>query len=72
VENHGAYLLPYHVTYNAVKFDVKTSMHLFLNSHGLGNHVLNKQQVQLAATVDGVNLLWNVTQVSGGLKIVEP
>jgi len=34
--------------------------------------VINKQQVQLAATVDGGDLSWNVTQVSAGLKIVDP
>ena len=55
-----------------VKFHVPTATQVILNSHGLWNRVLKKEQMQLAVTVDGGNLSWNVTQVSAGLKMVDP
>jgi len=72
LESHGAELLPFTVSDNAVKFDVRTATQFILNSHGLWNKVLNKEHVQLAATVDGGDLSWNITQVSAGLKMVDP
>ena len=71
LESHGANLLPYTVTENAVKFDVKAASKFLLDRHGLWDLVLNKEQVRLAATVDGGELSWNVTQVSAGIKIVD-
>lgn len=72
LESHGAELLPYHVTNNSVKFDVCIATQFILDRHGLWCHVLDKDHVQLAATVDGGSLSWNVTQVSAGVKLVDP
>jgi hypothetical protein len=33
--------------------------------------MLNQERVLLAATVDGGDLAWNITQVSAGVKIVD-
>jgi hypothetical protein len=72
LESHGAQLLPYQVTNNSVKFNVPIATQFILDRHGLWGHVLNKDHVQLAATVDGGSLSWNVTQVSAGVKVVDP
>jgi len=72
LESHGAELLLYHVTNNSVKFDVCIATQFILDRHGLWHHVLDKDHVQLAATVNGGSLPWNVTEASAGVKLVDP
>ena len=40
--------------------------------HGLWEHVSNNQEVMMSATVDGGELAWKLTQVSAGIKMVDP
>jgi hypothetical protein len=71
LETYGRDILPFSVTSNSVKFDVATAVKFLLEKHGLWGRVLNQENVLLAATVDGGDLAWNVTQVSAGIKMID-
>jgi hypothetical protein len=71
LESFGKDLLPFTLTANSVKFDIPTAVQFLLEKHGLWGHVLADQHVLLAATVDGGDLAWNVTQVSAGIKMID-
>ncbi len=51
----------------SIKFDVHTAIKFLMEKHGLWQRVLDGQQVQMAATVDGGELAWKLTQVSAGI-----
>lgn len=72
LEDYSRDLLPYELTENSVKFDVQTAVQFILQRHGLWEGVLNKEKVTFAATVDGGELAWKITQVSAGIKMVDP
>ncbi len=72
LENYGATILPYELTSNAVKFDVRIADRFILEKYGLWHYVENKESVIAAATVDGGELAWKLTQVSAGIKICDP
>jgi hypothetical protein len=65
-------ILPYVITSNSIKFDVHTAIKFLMEKHGLWQRVLDGQQVQMAATVDGGELAWKLTQVSAGIKLIDP
>jgi hypothetical protein len=71
LEEYGKDISPYRITENSTKFDVKTTIKFLLERHGLWDRVLNREHVLLAATVDGGDLAWKVTQVSAGKKMVD-
>ena len=71
LESYGKELLPFILTANSVKFDVSRAIQFLLEKHGLWGHVLNDEHVLLAATVDGGDLAWNITQVSAGIKMID-
>ncbi len=54
-----------------MKFDVPTATTFLLKKYKLWNYVEYKQNVLLAATVDGGQLAWKLTQISAGIKIVD-
>lgn len=53
-----------------MKFDIPTATKLGLEKYKLWNYIKNNQKVLLAATVDGGQLAWKLTQISAGTKIV--
>ncbi len=67
-------MLPYTLTENSVKFDVKTDVRFLFEHYGLACAFENdpRKFVTVAATVDGGDLAWGLTQVSAGIKIVDP
>lgn len=71
LEDHGGRIIPYQVTENAVKFDVKTAVKWLLEKYGLWSYVERGDTVSTAATVDGGELAWQLTQVSAGIKICD-
>ena len=54
-----------------MKFDIPTATKLGLEKYKLWNYIKNNQKVLLAATVDGGQLAWKLTQISAGIKIVD-
>jgi hypothetical protein len=74
LEAFGENLLPYTLTDNSVKFDVKTAVRFLFEYYGLACVFENdrSKMVTVAATVDGGNLAWCLTQVSAEIKIVDP
>ena len=72
LEEHGAQFLPYSITENSVSFDVYAAVRFILEKFGLWSYVENEDLVTVAATVDGGDLAWKLTQVSGGIKICDP
>ncbi len=71
LEGYGKDLLPFTLTTNSVHFDVQTAVKFLLQKHGLWNNVINQERVLLAATVDGGDLAWGITQVSAGVKMID-
>ncbi len=71
LETFGHELLPFEITANSVKFDVERAIKFLLEKHGLWELVLQNSRVLMAATVDGGELPWSLTQVSAGIKIVD-
>ncbi len=63
---------PYRLTSKAVQFDVSTATCLILEKYGLWDYVENKQEVIVAATVDGGKLAWKLTQISAGILTCHP
>ena len=57
---------------NAVMFDVPTAVKWLLEKFGLWSYVEDEDIVTVAATVDGGELAWQLTQVSAGIKICDP
>jgi hypothetical protein len=71
LESHGRKLLPYEVTSNSVKFDLRREVPWLLKKFGLWEFVERRELVTMAATVDGGELAWQLTQVSAGVKICD-
>jgi len=71
LEDHGKTILPYQVTNNSVKFNLQCAVPWLLKKIGLWNYVREQELVTAAATVDGGELAWQLTQVSAGLKICD-
>jgi hypothetical protein len=71
LENHGQQILPYELTSNAVKFDIKRAVPWLLRKFGLWEYVQRGEMVTTAATMDGGELAWQLTQVSAGIKICD-
>jgi hypothetical protein len=71
LESYGQGLLPFTLHDNSIKFDVKHAIKVLLEKHGLWERMLNNQLVTVSATVDGGDLVWGLTQVSAGVKIVD-
>ncbi len=71
MESYGATFLPYELTKNSVRFDIEKATTYLLKKKSLWDFVKNKQNVLLAATVDGGQLAWKLTQISAGIKIVD-
>jgi hypothetical protein len=72
LEEHEAQFLPYTVTQNSVSFGVHHAVRFMLEKFGLWSYVEHEDLVTVAATVDGRDLAWKLTQVSGGIKICDP
>jgi len=72
LENYGKDFLPYIITKTSVQFDIKKCTTYLLKKFKLWDYVMAKEDVLLAATVDGGQLAWKITQISAGLKIVDP
>jgi hypothetical protein len=71
LENHGRQILPYEVSSNAVVFDIERAVPWLLEKFGLWEYVTSGEMVTVAATVDGGELAWQLTQVSAGIKICD-
>ncbi len=74
LESYGSEFLPYEINGNSVKFNVSASAKFLFEKFGL-NMAFNErctEPVTLSATVDGGDLAWGLTQVSAGVKIVDP
>jgi len=74
LESYGSEFLPYEINGNSVKFNVSASVKFLFEKFGL-NMAFNErctEPVTLSATVDGGDLAWGLTQVSAGVKIVDP
>ena len=72
LEQHGSTLLPFQITDNCVKFSIPQAVKFLLEHHGLWAYVESGDEVCMAATCDGADLAWNLSQVSAGIKIVDP
>jgi hypothetical protein len=72
LEQHGESILPFELTSNAIKFDLSAAVKFLLQKYGLWDLVAGKENVLVAATVDGGELAWKLTQVSAGIKICDP
>ncbi len=72
LEQHGESILPFELTSNAIKFDLRAAVKFLLQKYGLWDLVAEKENVLVAATVDGGELAWKLTQVSAGIKICDP
>lgn len=68
LENNGCELLPYEISSKCVKFDLATAVLLLLEKFGLWKSVEKGELIAVAATVDGGELAWQLTQVSAGIK----
>jgi len=71
LEQYAGSILPYNITDNAVIFETKPAVRWLLQKYGLWDYVSNGENVQLAATVDGGELSWQLTQISAGVKICD-
>jgi hypothetical protein len=71
LEDHAETLLPYEVTSNSVKFKLDRAVPWLLEKFGLWDYVERGEVVTAAATVDGGELAWQLTQVSAGVKICD-
>ena len=71
MENYGKDFLPYELTDYSVKFCVKTAVKFLMEKYGLWERTMNKEIITMAATVDGGDLAWGLTQVSAGVKLVD-
>jgi hypothetical protein len=71
LENYGKDFLPYELTDYSVKFCVKTAVKFLMEKYGLWERTMNKEIITMAATVDGGDLAWGLTQVSAGVKLVD-
>jgi len=71
LEAHGKELLPYDVTSNSVKFDLTHAVPWLLKQFRSWEYVERGELVTVAATVDGGELAWQLTQVSAGIKICD-
>jgi hypothetical protein len=71
LESHGAEILPYELSSNSVKFDLRRAVPWLLKQFKLWSHVQRGELVTTAATVDGGELAWQLTQVSAGVKICD-
>jgi hypothetical protein len=74
LELFGENILPYEVTGNYVKFNVAAATKFIFERYGLAHAFENDRTrtAVLSATVDGGDLAWGLTQVSAGIKIVDP
>ncbi len=72
LETYGKELLPYELTKTCVKFDIEKATTFLLKKFGLWDFVMSDDKVLLAATVDGGQLAWKLTQISAGIKLVDP
>ncbi len=72
LEQHGSTLLPFEINDTSVKFDIPQAIKFLLEHHGLWAYVESGDKVCMAATCDGADLAWNLSQVSAGIKIVDP
>lgn len=71
LESHGGEILPYDLSSNSVKFDLRRAVPWLLDKFGLWSYVQRGELVTTAATVDGGELAWQLTQVSAGIKICD-
>lgn len=71
LEQHAEQFLPYQLTSNSVSFEVRPAVKFILERFGLWRCVEEEDIVTVAATVDGGDLAWKLTQVSGGIKICD-
>jgi hypothetical protein len=71
LENYATTLLPYVLTSNAITFDVQIAVKWLLKKYGLWRYVRRGKMVTTAATVDGGELAWKLTQISAGIKICD-
>jgi hypothetical protein len=72
LEQHGSTLLPFEINDTSVKFDIPQAIKFLLEHHGLWAYVESGDKVCMAAACDGADLAWNLSQVSAGIKIVDP
>jgi hypothetical protein len=71
LEIYGKNFLPYDLTKTSVRFDIKKATTYLLKKFELWDHVKGHEKVLLAATVDGGQLAWKLTQISAGVKMVD-
>ena len=71
LESYGRRFLPYELTKTSVQFNIEIATKYLLKKFKLWGHVKSKENVLIAATVDGGQLAWKITQISAGIKIVE-
>ena len=71
LETYGSEILPFELTSNSVKFDLRRAVPWLLEKFGLWQYVERGELVTTAATVDGGELAWQLTQVSAGIKICD-
>jgi len=71
LESYGAGILPYTITENSVKFNVRVAVEFLLKKHGLWEHVMSGNRTTVAATCDGGEITWSLSHVSAGIKIVD-
>jgi hypothetical protein len=65
-------LVPYGIDENSIKFDIPMVVRFIMKKHGLWPKMVEGEKVVMAATVDGGELAWKVTQISAGIKFIDP
>jgi hypothetical protein len=68
---YGAGILPYTLTENSVKFDLKVAVEFLLKKHSLWEFVMSSDHATVAATCDEGEITWSLSHVSTGIKIVD-
>ncbi len=72
LETYGSEILPFELTSNSVKFDLRRAVPWLLEKFDLWQYYVERGElVTTASTVDGGELAWQLTQVSAGIKICD-
>jgi hypothetical protein len=72
LEAYASTVLPHTIAANSIKFDIKIATKWLLQKYGLWRYVEQRERmVTVAATVDGGELAWKLTQILAGVKICD-
>ncbi len=71
LESHAGQMIPYEITKNSIIFDIEVATKFLMERYGLWKYVEQNETALIAATVDGGQLAWKLTQISAGIKFFD-